>query len=207
MAQRLYDQAACFGSGDFKHGNIYTFIMSADPAASTVLLNGNNFDLNGANLELDDDELEGDDKSISGLFNRALAGRTSATVEYRWDNPEIDTDDVEGFFMNRKVPGTSLKRSYIEVADINDVLQQDPLLGSSVPEILYIYGSGIYPGPEEMMPEEMMPEEMMPEEMMPEDGDDGCAIAGAGHTSQSALLNLFLIASVLFSVVFLRRRV
>ena len=119
--------------------------MSADPAASTVLLNGNNFDLNGANLELDDDELEGDDKSISGLFNRALAGRTSATVEYRWDNPEIDTDDVEGFFMNRKVPGTSLKRSYIEVADINDVLPTADLYWavpflkfstSSVPELI-----------------------------------------------------------------------
>ena len=122
VAQRLYDQAACFGSGDFKHGNIYTFIMSADPVASTVLLNGNNFDLNGTNLELDDDELPGSDKSISGLFNRALADRTSTTVEYRWDNPEIDTDDVEDFFMNRKVPGTSLKRSYIEVANINELL-------------------------------------------------------------------------------------
>ena len=184
VAQRLYDQAACFGSGDFKHGNIYTFIMSADPVASTVLLNGNNFDLNGTNLELDDDELDHEDKSISGLFNRALADGTSATVEYRWDNPEIDTDDVEDFFMNRKVPGTSLKRSYIEVADINDVLQQDSLLGNSVPEVLYIFGSGTYP----------------------EDDDGACAIAGASNTSQGALLNLFLIASILFSVVFLRRR-
>ncbi len=50
------------------------------------------------------------------------------------------------------------------------------------------------------MPE--MPE--MPEMM--EDDDDGCAIAGAGHTSQGTLLNLFLVASVLISVVFLRRR-
>ena len=181
VAQRLYDQAACFGSGDCKHGNIYTFIMSADPVASTVLLNGNNFDLNGTNLELDDDELSGSDKSISGLFNRALADRTSTTVEYRWDNLEIDTDDVEDFFMNRKVPGTSLKRSYIEVANINELLP----LPAGTPPVLYIFGSGIYP----------------------KDDGGAYAIAGAGHMSRSALLNLFLIASVLFSVVFLRRRV
>ena len=41
---------------------------------------------------------------------------------------------------------------------------------------------------------------------MQEDDDDGCAIAGAGHTSQSTLFNLFLVASVLFSAVFLRKR-
>ena len=35
----------------------------------------------------------------------------------------------------------------------------------------------------------------------------GCIIAGTGNTSQSTLLNLFLIVSVLFSVAFLRRRV
>ena len=33
----------------------------------------------------------------------------------------------------------------------------------------------------------------------------GCTITGTSNTSQGALLNLFLIASVLFSVVFLRR--
>ncbi|MDE0476741.1 MAG: hypothetical protein OXI02_01575, partial [Candidatus Dadabacteria bacterium] len=58
----------------------------------------------------------------------------------------------------------------------------------------YIFGSGTYPE-----------EGMMPEGMATGDDDDGCAIAGAGHTSQSALLNLFLVASVLFSVAFLRR--
>ena len=34
----------------------------------------------------------------------------------------------------------------------------------------------------------------------------GCTITGTSNTSQGTLLNLFLMASVLFSVVFLRRR-
>ena len=33
----------------------------------------------------------------------------------------------------------------------------------------------------------------------------GCTITGTSNTSQGTLLNLFLTASVLFSVVFLRR--
>ena len=213
LSARLFDKAACFRSENLKHGNIYAFIMDSNLATSTVLFNGNNFDLNGANLELDDDSLPGDDKSIAGLFNRALEGKTSAYVNYRWDDPTTTEDDVEDFFRNRKVPGTSCKRSYIELADLNartaDAVA--PIAGlpaaalaSVFPEQPYIYGSGTYPG-EGLCGE--IPEEMMPEEMMPEsDDDDGCAIAGTGHTSQSTLLNLFLIVSVLFSVVFLRRR-
>ena len=60
---------------DFKFGNIYVFIMDADPEHSTVLVNGNSFDLNGGNLKLKDYSLEGNDKTIAGLFNRELAGR------------------------------------------------------------------------------------------------------------------------------------
>ena len=48
--EKVYDKIACFGKGDFKHENIYAFIMDANPARSTVLVNGNNFDLNGTNL-------------------------------------------------------------------------------------------------------------------------------------------------------------
>ena len=225
--EQVYDRIACFSSGDFKHKNIYAFIMSTD-MAGTVLLNGNNFDLNGLDLQVNDDELPGNDKSIAGLFRNALTGGSGepqaedfATVNYRWDDPDDPGDDVPNFFEDGKVPGTSPKTSYIEVANITKVLKQERPLFSSFPDFLYIFGSGTYPEeemmpeemmpeemmPEEMMPEEMMPEEMMPEEMMPEsDDDDGCAIAGTGHTSQSTLLNLFLIASVLFSVVFLRRR-
>ena len=194
LLQKVYAKAACFGTGDFKHENIYAFIMGTDLATSTVLFNGNNFDLNGANLELDDDSLPGDDKSIAGLFNRALEGKTSAYVNYRWDDPTTDEDDVENFFRDRKVPGTSCKRSYIEVANINE------LLPPPTPEIFYIFGSGTYPG------DEVCASDNGGDGGDGGDDDDGCAIAGAGHTSQSTLLNLFLIASVLFSTVFLRKR-
>ncbi len=181
ITTRIQERLFCFGSGDFKHGNIYLFVMGTDLENSTVIVNGNNFDLNGGNLELEDDELEGEDQSIAGLFNRELAGETSAYVNYRWDNPETDADDIENWFEMRSVPGTSPKRSYIEVANLNEKLP------AGTPAELYIFGSGVYP--------------------QMDDDDGACAIAGAGNTSQSALLNLFLIASVLFSVVFLRRRV
>ena len=238
---RLYDKAACFGSGDFKHENIYAFIMGADLTTSTVLFNGNNFDLNGANLELNDNQLSGE-QNIARLFDNELGGGAVgnfAYVDYHWDDPTDPNDDVPNFFETNSVPGTSPKRSYIEVADLNAKTAQAiadltgfpaSVIQSFFEPTPYVFGSGTYPEeemmpeemmpeemmpeemmPEEMMPEEMMPEEMMPEEMMPEEevvvGDGACAIARTGHTSQGALLNLFLIASVLFSVVFLRRRV
>ena len=205
---RLYDKVACFGSGDFKHENIYAFIMDSDLTKSTVLFNGNNFDLNGANLELNDNQLSGE-QNIARLFDNELGGGAVgnfAYVDYHWDDPTDPDDDVPNFFETNSVPGTSPKRSYIEVADLNAKTAQaiSDLTGFPVAAISasfeptpYIFGSGTYPE------EGMMPE--MPE--MPGEGDGACAISGAGHTSQSTLLNLFLIASVLFSVVFLRRRV
>lgn len=117
---RIQERLFCFGNedGDFKHGNIYIFVMGADLANSTVLVNGNNFDLNGGNLELEDNELEGEDQTIASLFNRELAGGTSAYANYRWDNPLDMEDDIENWFEMGSVPGTSPKRSYIEVANL-----------------------------------------------------------------------------------------
>ena len=181
ITTRIQERLFCFGSGDFKHGNIYIFVMGADLEESTVIVNGNNFDLNGGNLELEDDELEGEDKTIAGLFNRELAGGTTAYVNYRWDDP-LDTEDgIENWFEMGSVPGTSPKRSYIEVANLYKNV-------TSAPAQLYIFGSGTYPEPEE------------------DDGGGACAIAGTGHMSQNTLLNLFLVASVLLPVVFLRKR-
>ena len=195
ISQRIYAKVACFGTGDLKHKNIYPFIMDADLSASTVLFNGNNFDLNGASLELVDDQLSGE-QNIARLFNQELGdpvNGASTYVIYHWDDPDDPNDDVPDFFENNSVPGTSCKRSYIEVADINANLSQSP------GEDLYIFGSGTYPADDVCA----SGDGEMPTE---DDGDDGCAIAGAGHTPQSTLLNLFLIASVLFSVAFLRRR-
>ena len=177
--------------------------MATDPAG-TVLVNGNNSDLNGLNLEADDNELPGDDKSIAGLFRNALTGGSgepqagqSATTCYRWDDP-LDLDDtIPNWFEMGSVPGSSPKTSYIEVANLFEGYKIPGTEIDLPAPLLFTFGSGIYP----------------------EDGagncsdggdagdDDGaCAIAGAGHTHESALLGLFLIASVLFSVVFLRRR-
>ena len=193
IGARVFDKIACFGSGDFEHENIYVFVMDANLEASTVLFNGNNFDLNGASLELNDDSLPGDDKSIARLFNRELGEGTSTYVNYRWDDPTTEADDIEGWFEMDSVPGTSCKRSYIELADLNALTAEAVTKATGLPfpspERPYIFGSGTYPG-----------------EGPCSDDDDGCAIAGTGHTSQSALLNMFLIASVLFSAVFLRRR-
>ena len=87
------------------------------------------------------------------------------------------------------VPGTSIKESYLEVVDVTS--------GIGPNRILYVFGSGIYLDPESMPPGD---------DMMAGDDGDGCSIATTGSTHQSALLNLFLIASVLFSAVFLRKR-
>ncbi len=184
ITARIQERTFCFAEegGDFKHGNIYAFIMSADLENSTVIVNGNNFDLNGGNLALEDEELDHEDKTIAGLFSRALAGGTSAYANYRWDDPTTDDDNIRNWFEINSVPGSSPKRSYIEVANLNADI-------TGAPEDVYIFGSGIYL-----------------KEDSGDDDDGGCAIAGDSNTSQTTLLNLLLTASVLFSVVFMRRR-
>lgn len=192
ILRRAYDQSACYRIGDLKHGNIYTFIMEAeaDPEEpATVIINGNNFDLNGTNLELNDDRLSGE-QNIARLFIQELGNveaGSSAYVNYHWDDPTNPNDNVANFLENNQVPGTSCKRSYIEVADITGALPPGLPLGPT----LYIFGSGTYPGDDVCEAE---------------DDDGGCAIAGTGHTYKGALLNLFVIAFVLFPVALLRRR-
>lgn len=233
---RIQERLFCFGRGDFKHENIYVFVMDKDLEESTVIVNGNNFDLNGGNLKLKDYNLEGSDKTIAGLFDRELAGGTSAYANYRWDDPLDAEDDIEKWFERDLVPGSSPKRSYIEVADLNKAAFDELLaqlahlnltaavLRPSFPEEPYIFGSGVYPDvpnvPHMMDDMDNMTDDDMDDMVddMMDDMDDmtdepveyvtggGCAIAGAGNTSQDTLLNLFFVASVLFSVIFLRRR-
>lgn len=187
---KLNDKLACYGdekiSEDLKHENIYVFIMSADPQNPLVLFNGNNTDLNGTNLEARDHLSPGEPK-VSELFSEELgmpeAGKY-AYINYHWDDPKTRDDDIEDFLQTGTVPGTSCKRSYIEVADMNSLVRD------VVPfEYLLIFGSGTYPG----------------DDVCDDNTDDGCSIAGAGYTYKGALLNLFLVTSVLLSVVFLRR--
>ena len=228
---RIQERLFCFGdeNGDFRHENIYVFVMDADLEKSTVLVNGNSFDLNGNNLELVDDMLSGE-QNIAKLFNKELGDSepgASAFVNYHWDDPTDSSDDVPNFFEDGKVPGTSPKTSYIEVADLNEGIPEaiSKATGRAItaklvkdnfssvsPPALYIFGSGVYghhltgdPAP----PDDPAPtDNPAPPDTPTADAvsGGGCAITEAGNTSQSALLNLFIAASVLFSIVFLRRR-
>ena len=191
---RVFDNVACFGSGDMRHGNIYPFIMGSDEKG-TVILNGNNFDLAGLDLQVNDETLEGEDKSIAGLFRRELdenktATPVTATPVYRWDDPTTDEDDNEGWLEKGIVPGSSTKTSYIEVASMYGLVEP-PLnaIFEGFPE--HIFGSGIYNLKDDTG----------------SDGGDGCAIATGDAAPQVALFNLLLAGAVLFSAVFLRRRV
>lgn len=187
---RLNDKLACYGdekiSEDLKHENIYVFIMEAKAESPRVLFNGNDPDLNGTNLEARDHLSPGEPK-VSELFSEKLGMPevgNSAYVNYHWDDPKNRDDDIENFLQTGTVPGTSCKRSYIEVADMHSLV-------SDVIPFPYplIFGSGTYPG----------------DDVCDDNTDDGCSIAGAGYTYKGALLNLFLVTSVLLSVVFLRR--
>lgn len=190
---KLNDKLACYGdekiSEDLKHENIYVFIMSANPQNPLVLFNGNNTDLNGTNLEARDHLLPGEPK-VSELFSEKLGmpeAGNFAYINYHWDDPTNRDDDIEDFLQTGTVPGTSCKRSYIEVADMNSLVRD------VVPfEYPLIFGSGTYPGEDVCEGDD--------------DRDGGCSIAGAGYTHKSALLNLFLVTSVLLSVIFLRKR-
>jgi len=179
---------ACFSEGDFKEGSIYVFIMELDEDA-TVVLNGNSPQLNGLNLKLRDpnpNPADGErNKDIATLLRNLVIedgmpqdGKGSF-VEYHWLRP--GDEPTPQWLENNLVPGNSRKISYIEAADVGH--HEDP-----VGRFMYIFGSGVYPEPEA-------------------EDNGACAVAGSGNTPRGALLNLFLTASVLFPVVFWRRRV
>lgn len=176
---------ACFSKGDFKEGSIYVFIMELDENA-IVVLNGNSPELNGLNLKVRDpnpNPVDGErDKDIANLLRSFITedgmpkdGKGSF-VEYNWLRP--GDEPTPQWLENSLVPGNSHKISYIEVADVGH--HEDPR-----ERFMYIFGSGVYPEPES-------------------EDSGGCAVAGNGNTPKGALLNLFLTACVLFSVVFSR---
>ena len=180
----FHRKLACFREKDFKHENIYIFVMEANPQTSTVLVNGNDFDLNGANLDLNDYKSPGE-PNIATRFNQALGGGIppvgeSAYVNYYWDDPVNNNDNVEGFLERKEVPGTSCKRSYIKVANIMEFSGDKTV-------VPYIFGSGTY---------------QKDEVCQPESDDGGCALVSAGQDNlKTAGLNMFLLAAVLFLAV------
>lgn len=181
---RIVNQSPCLSKedGNFRYESIYPFIMALD-ANATIIASGENPELNGLFL-LGWTDKEGN--NIADVIHKAARsnGGEGGFVTYYWSNPELmGSDATPNWFEEKLSPGTSLKKSYVKLTE--ELFPGFPFR--------FIVGSGIYPAADK--------------QVMPEDDDDGaCAIAGTSKTPQSALLNLFLVASVLFSVVFLRRR-
>ena len=185
----------CIGGGDYREGSIYPFML--EPEEGLAVLNGLDFHLYGVSVSLTDpDPIQCDGANILEAFNNAvtngsgdladLAVGNNGFVTYHWDHPEDPGDNNEGYLERNEVPGDSIKKSYIEVIDVTP-----PFAPSDTPPFWRIVGSGIYLDDAEYC----------------KDGDEGCAISATANTPQSVLLNLFLIASVLFSAVFLRKHI
>ncbi len=220
---RFLEKAPCFHKEpDLRYRSIYPFIM--DPIRGVVFLSGTDFARNGISASLNDPNpvpYDGTniEPNVLTAIQRTLTGITPgdkaeidemdiATIEhgdsgffrYHWSHPintELNIPGGQIALERNVVPGKALKESYIEAVNLLAGLPAPP--GQRA---LFVFGSGIYlEEGDGMMPE--MPEPEMPAE----DDDDGCAIAATGSTPQSTLFNLFLIASVLFSAVFLRKRV
>ena len=184
----------CIGKGDYSEGSIYPFML--EPGEGLAVLNGLDFHLYGVSVSLTDpDPIQCDGANILEAFRNVvtdgsgdladLAVGNNGFVTYHWDHPELE-DNNEGYLEKDEVPGFSIKKSYIEVIDVTP-----PEFSALAPPSWRIVGSGIYLDDAEYCKE----------------GDEGCAIAATANTPQSTLLNLFLIASVLFSAVFLRKHI
>ena len=189
MNARIREKTVCFREEQFYYGSIYAFVM--DPVRGVSFLNGLDFDLHGLSVSLTDPNPIGDEPNVLAAFQKALTNGTgnveddlthgsNGTVRYHWDDPRTEEDNVEDYIAKGVVPGTSVKESYLEVVDVAGG-------APGFPPAYFVFGSGIY--------------------LEEESDDDGCAVASVGNAPQGALLNLFLIASVLFSVVFLRKRI
>lgn len=204
--EKTIEKTTCFSSGDFKYGSIYPFIM--DPVRGTSYVNGLDFDLHGLSVSLrDPNPIRGGEPNVLVAFQKELTTGNTGDVQndlehgnngfvtYHWAHPENPDHPVEGYLDDKVVPGDATKESYLEVVDIARNIP-------GAPASYFVFGSGIYHD----MGMGMMPEMPEPPEMEAKDDDDGCSVAAAGSTHQSTLLNLFLVASVLFSVAVLRKR-
>ena len=210
FAGRIYESAPCFQKEpDLRYGSIYAFIM--DPIRGVAFLSGNDFTRNGLSVSLDDPNpvpYDGTniEPNVLTAIHRTLTDTPppdtpnlndigdgdSGFFTYHWAHP-INTElNISDYLDRNEVPGRALKESYIEVVDIAQ--------GQGNPAY-FVFGSGIYLEEDDGM------DDGTDDGTMAEDDDDGCSIAATGNAPQSTLLNLFLIASVLFSAVFLRKRV
>ena len=129
------DKVSCFGKGHWKSGSIYLFIMTkvATTGAPVVILNGNNPELTGSPFAgvLDEDGVDIGAEILKVAGEHGKGG----VVKYKWDNPDIEGDEVSTPGMS---PGTSPKISYVEGVTY-----------SKKPGVVFIFGSGVYPQPQD----------------------------------------------------------
>ena len=168
----------CLRKEPWKSGNIYFFSMTSE---TLVFFNGLDATLEDTNLHV----VDGDGVNVGDEIIKTVGPEGGeGFVEYRWDDPIEDGDEVRdenGEPIPGKTPGSSLKRSYVKGFKL-------PIPGS---DAVYILGSGIYP-----------------EEAPPKAGDDdgGCAVAVVGGAPGNAVFNLLLVVSALFMAAFFIRK-
>lgn len=167
--------------GPWREGSTYIYILESE---GNVIFHGANRDIEQKNV-LDSNA---DDPDILEIIQEliALGKQGGGFLEYNWDDPSVVGDEPE----DGSPGGDSPKLGYAKAIQINK--------GDEDAEpIYYIFGSGIY------FPQQTVEPPQKPES----ESGGGCAIlAQAGNTSQSALLNLFLVLSGIFSFVILVQR-
>ena len=200
----LYRPVMRSEEGDWKSGSVYVFAMDNDIDVQRVLFNGLDSQLEDKNLKLSDEGGRDVGKLIIDEVRMAEKGE-GVFVEYCWDDPDYEGDEVRdenGNPIPGKAPGKSYKLSY--VVDSLDYIGLPPPPGAPK----YIFGSGIYPkeGEGNLLDGCEFSRAGVDEPTDAADGG-GCAIFGTGDTPQGTVLNLFLMASVLFLAVSFGRRV
>lgn len=200
----LYRPVMRSEEGDWKSGSVYVFAMDDDIDVQRVLFNGLDSQLEDKDLKLSDNGGRDVGKLIIDAVHMADKGE-GVFVEYCWDDPDYEGDEVRdenGNPIPGKAPGKSYKLSY--VVDSLDYIRLPP--PPDAPK--YIFGSGIYPkeGEGNLLDGCEFSRAGVGEPTDAADGG-GCAIFRTGDTPQGTVLNLFLMASVLFLAVSFGRRV
>ena len=209
LKSSLYRPVMRSEDGPWKSGAIYLFGMDDNVDVQRVLFNGLDAQLEDKDLKLFDEAGQDVGKLIINEVRAAPKGE-GVFVEYCWDDPDYEGDEVRdenGSPIPGKAPGKSYKISY--VVDMLDYIGLPTLPGAPK----YIFGSGIYPkeGEADLLSGCEFSRAGMdgstgePAEETSDDG--GCTISGAGDTPQSTTFNLFLIISALFLAVSFGKRV
>lgn len=185
-------QRHCWRVLPWKYGSVYLFMVTHP--SNRMIFNANSPTLEDKVLTIEDENgcnpadeidrvLAGEERQCKSLGYLSEDDEKEAFFEYLWDDPTRDDDDID---IDTECPdgprtcppGRSPKVGYVTTIESS--------YGENETRII---GSGFYP------------------ETQGDQGDGGgCTIAGAGHKARGALLNLFLMVSVLFSAVMIGNR-